>query len=136
MKYESTGNFGAVLVSDVDVELAGYDIRGPFIRWLEGNAATIREKHKGEIGPRTLHIVIGIYTWTEISIHVVGFKAAALGITSADVGSAWARSPVGSHWRQVSKKDNKLKKAMFMLSATLELGAFGRKDGRGSSKTE
>lgn len=45
MEYESTGNFGAVLMSDVDVELTGYDVRGSFIKWLEDHAATIRKNH-------------------------------------------------------------------------------------------
>lgn len=145
MEYESTSNFGAVLMSDVDVEVTGYDVRGPFIKWLEENAATIRKNHKREIGSRTLHVVIGIYASTDIFIHVmsdrgkkvvVGFKASAPGAASADLGTTWARSSVGSHWRRVNKKDDNVKKAMFALSVTLTFGIFGRKEVRGSSKTK
>lgn len=145
VEYESTSNFGAVLMSDVDVEVTGYDVRGPFIKWIEDNAATIRKNHKTEIGSRTLHAVIGIYASTDIFIHVmsdrgrkvvVGFKAAAPGAASADLGTTWARSSVGSHWRRVNKKDESVKKAMFALSVTLTFGIFGRKEVRGSSKTK
>lgn len=145
VEYESTSNFGAVLMSDADVEVTGYDVRGPFIKWLQDNAATIRKNHKAEIGSRTLHAVIGIYASTEIFIHVmsdrgrkvvVGFKAAAPGAASADLGTTWVRSSVGSHWRQVNKKDDNVKKAMFALSITLIYGIFGRKEVRGGSKTK
>lgn len=145
VEYESTSNFGAVLMSDVDVEVTGYDVRGPFIKWLEENAATIRKNNKRETGSRTLHVVIGIYASTDIFIHVmsdrgkkvvVGFKASAPGAASADLGTTWARSSVGSHWRRVNKKDDNVKKAMFALSVTLTFGIFGRKEVRGNSKTK
>lgn len=145
VEYESTSNFGAVLMSDVDVEVTGFDVRGPFIKWLEENAATIRKNHKRELGSRTLHAVIGIYASTDIFIHVmsdrgrkvvVGFKAAAPGVASADLGTTWARSSAGSHWRQVNKKDERVKKAMFALSVTLTFGIFGRKEVRGGSRTK
>lgn len=145
VEYESTSNFGAVLMSDVDVEVTGYDVRGPFIKWLEENAAKIRKNHKTENGSRTLHAVIGIYASTDILINVmsdrgkkvvVGFKAAVPGAASADLGTTWARSSAGSHWRQVNKREDNVKKAMFALSVTLTFGIFGRKEVRGSSKTK
>lgn len=145
IEYESTSNFGAVLMSDVDVEVTGYDVRGPFIKWLQDNAAMIRKNHKSEVGSRTLHAVIGIYASTDIFIHVmsdrgkkvvVGFKATAPGVASADLGTTWARSSIGSHWRQVNKKHDKVKKAMFALSVTLTFGIFGRKEVRGGSTTK
>ncbi|KAI3390519.1 hypothetical protein diail_9286 [Diaporthe ilicicola] len=145
IEYESASNFGAVLMSDVDVEITGYDVRGPFMKWLEENASKIRKNHKSEIGSRPLHAVIGIYASTDIFIHVmsergkkvvVGFKAAAPGVASAELGTTWARSSVGSHWRQMNKKDEKVNKAMFMLSVTLSCGIFGRKEVRGGSKTK
>ena len=104
-EYSTSSNFGAVLMCDGDVVVEGYDVRGPFERWVREN-----RKELAKVDELRKHgVVISTWTFSSESVHLnvwssgenrvrVGIEAGASGVAKGDAGVEWVRGRSGSSW--------------------------------------
>ncbi|EON64522.1 hypothetical protein W97_03755 [Coniosporium apollinis CBS 100218] len=86
-EYKSSGNFGAILITEKPIHREAFHHESPFKRWVKDNVDALMEsKHKDEIKSHRLSIVTDVYstkkssltTWTDSSRTIrVGFKVTA-----------------------------------------------------------
>ncbi|SPJ87766.1 uncharacterized protein FTOL_12235 [Fusarium torulosum] len=129
VKYSTSNEFGAVLVCENDVVSEGFDLRQPFITWLESNAKALFKEYP-ELKKHGLYAVTWTYSSTDIHLSAwdgksndatVGFKVGMAGAGNIGPKTEWVRGQSSSGWAEWTDQ----KRVLFFTGVFMRTNLFG-----------
>ncbi|CAG7555140.1 unnamed protein product [Fusarium equiseti] len=129
VKYSTSDEFGAVLVCENEVISEGFDLRQPFVTWLEENAKSLFKDY-----PDAKRLGLYAVTWTYSStdIHIsawngqsndatVGYKVGMTGGGTLGQQTSWVRGKSSSGWKEFTGE----KRVLFFTGVFMRTNLFG-----------
>ncbi|KAF9774838.1 hypothetical protein IL306_007142 [Fusarium sp. DS 682] len=129
VKYSTSKSFGAVLFCENDVVAEGFDLRQPFIAWLEENAKTLLKQYP-DAKKNGFHAVTWTYSSTDIHISAqsgenndttVMFKVGVAGTGNVGPKASWVRGQSSSGWTEWTDQ----KRVLFFQGVHMRTNLFG-----------
>ena len=121
LKYTSSSDFGAILMTDSPIEKKAFLYKSPFIDWVRANAQCLLQKRELEIKEQGLWIIRWTYSTKKASINawagtdkkvVVGFQASAYGTEFGPKGG-WHKGRADTAWDDYASKNDADKVVVF-----------------------
>jgi len=113
-EYQSSGDFGAVLITASPVHRAAFYYESPFKRWVKSNVDALhRSPRHAEIKKYGLSIVTDTYStkkcsltaWADKSRKVtIGFKVNAQGLIDVGIDGGWYVGTAAGGWNHYEGK--------------------------------
>ena len=121
LKYTSSSDFGAILMTDSPIEKKAYLYKSPFNDWVRANSRQLLQTRGMEIKEHGLWIIRWTYSTSKASINawvgtdkrvVVGFKVSTFGTDFGPKGE-WHRGHADSSWDDYIPKESTDKLVVF-----------------------
>ena len=121
LKYTSSSDFGAILMTDSPIEKKGYLYKSPFHDWVRDNLRQLLQKRETEIKEHGLWIIRWTYSTSKASINawagtdkkvVVGFQVSTFGTDFGPKGE-WHKGHADSSWDDYVPKESTDKLVVF-----------------------
>lgn len=121
LKYTSSSDFGAILMTDSPIEKREYLYKSPFTDWVRDNSRQLLQKREMEIKEHGLWIIRWTYSTSKASINawsgtdkkvVVGFRVSTFGTDFGPKGE-WHKGHADSSWDDYVPKESTDKLVVF-----------------------
>ncbi|RYO95985.1 hypothetical protein DL765_011723 [Monosporascus sp. GIB2] len=132
LEYQSSVDFGAILMCDDAVVAEGFDVRDPFLVWIKKNSAALLvefpdlRRHGAYIATWTYSAAkIHINAWEGVQHKVVlGFQVGATGVGNVGPETSWFRGRASNGWSHYVDS----KRVVFFSGVKVKYGMFGSRE--------